>query len=277
MACLPKEGHNWRPELEPEIPSWRVDLREIEQVCSVDPPGCKDIDDALHARISPTNPNAIEVGVHIADVSHFVLPGTPIDLEAKNRATSTYLVERRLDMLPGLLTTDICSLVSNRDRFCFSVTWETNLDGSEFIGEPKFFKSIIRSRASLTYDEAQAFIIEEKSSSKLSESIKLLNRIAKHLRRKRVENGALTLASQEVRFEFNEGEEEDPTNVYKYVQKDAHFMVEEFMLLANCAVAEKIESVFPKRALLRRHPKPNPELLDRLVKSAKAANIHLNT
>ena len=121
LACLPPA--DW--SITPDNSRGRVDLRGIP-VCSVDPPGCKDIDDALHARwtVDPASGRpAVEVGVHIADVSYFVRPGTAIDLEAAMRANTTYLVERRLDMLPGLLTETLCSLKGGVDRFAFSVTW----------------------------------------------------------------------------------------------------------------------------------------------------------
>ena len=121
MACLPPE--DW--VVTPENMKGRRDLRQLP-VCSIDPPGCKDIDDALHYRVLP-NGNC-EVGVHIADVTNVVKPGTAIDLEAASRSTSTYLVDRRLDMLPGLLTTTLCSLVSGVDRFAFSVIWEMAMD-----------------------------------------------------------------------------------------------------------------------------------------------------
>lgn len=119
IDCLPKEGTAWTVSQE-ELEK-RVDLRE-ENVCSVDPPGCKDIDDALHAKMLP-NGN-IEVGVHIADVTHFVKPDTPIDQEAAERCTTVYLVNKRTDMLPKLLTESLCSLVSDVERLAFSVVWE---------------------------------------------------------------------------------------------------------------------------------------------------------
>ena len=122
LNCLPVEGKNWRPSAEEIAKRW--DLRHLE-VCSVDPPGCKDIDDALHCYELP-NGN-YEVGVHIADVTHFVKSGADIDREAARRCTTVYMVDRRTDMLPGLLTENLCSLVSDVDRCAFSVIWE--IDG----------------------------------------------------------------------------------------------------------------------------------------------------
>lgn len=117
-------------------------------VCSVDPPGCKDIDDALHCRLLP-NGN-YEVGVHIADVTHFVRPGSEIDKEAARRCTTVYMVERRTDMLPGLLTENLCSIVGGVERLVFSVIWE--IDSKTFKAvKTNFAKSVIKSSASLDY------------------------------------------------------------------------------------------------------------------------------
>lgn len=148
LNCLPVEGKNWRPS--PEEIAKRWDLRHLE-VCSVDPPGCKDIDDALHCYELP-NGN-YEVGVHIADVTHFVKSGAEIDREAARRCTTVYMVDRRTDMLPGLLTENLCSLVSDVDRCAFSVIWEIDGQTMEKISV-KFGKSLIRSRWSGNYYKA---------------------------------------------------------------------------------------------------------------------------
>ena len=148
LNCLPTEGKNWTASAEEMARRW--DLRHLD-VCSVDPPGCKDIDDALHCIILP-NGN-YEVGVHIADVSHFVKAGTEIDKEAARRCTTVYMVDRRTDMLPGLLTENLCSLVHSVDRMAFSVIWEIDYNTFEIISS-KFGKSCIRSRDSLSYYQA---------------------------------------------------------------------------------------------------------------------------
>lgn len=273
MDCLPSPGQNWKADTE-GIPAWRIDLRSIEQVCSVDPPGCQDIDDALHCRISPNDPTRLEVGVHIADVSHFVLPDTPMDLEARRRGTSTYLVERRLDMLPTLLTTQICSLRCDVDRFSFSVLWELDAERMEFLGEPRFVKSCIRSRASLSYDQAQK-LIDAQDESTLGRSIRGLHKIAAKLRDQRLENGALALASQEMKFELDH-ESENPTAMKEYEHTESHWMVEEFMLLANVAVAERVQAKLPSRTLLRRHQRPSAEMLNNLQRAAAVAQVKLD-
>lgn len=149
LSCLPP--NDWC--ITDDEVAKRKDLRSIN-ICSIDPPGCKDIDDALHARTLP-NGN-YEIGVHIADVTHFVKEKTPLDEEACKRSTSVYLVDRRIDMLPKLLTESLCSLVSKVDRLAFSVIWEITPDAK--IVNTEFTKSVIRSRASLTYQQAQAII-----------------------------------------------------------------------------------------------------------------------
>lgn len=145
---MPKEGKNWKISDEEAAQRW--DLRHLN-VCSVDPPGCKDIDDALHC-IKLPNGN-YQAGVHIADVTHFVRAGTDIDKEAARRCTTVYMVDRRTDMLPALLTETLCSLVSDVDRCAFSVIFEIDSKSFEII-ETKFGKSIICSRASLSYYKA---------------------------------------------------------------------------------------------------------------------------
>ena len=177
IACLPPA--DWT--ITAQNSKGRVDLRHLD-VCSIDPPGCKDIDDALHCRVLP-NGN-LECGVHIADVTYFVRQGTPIDDEAANRGTTTYIVQKRLDMLPGLLTETLCSVRSNVDRFVFSVIWE--LTPQAEIVSQRFHKSIVHSRAALTYGQAQAMLDDPRMSGPIPESVRNLHKIAKQLRAKRV-------------------------------------------------------------------------------------------
>jgi exosome complex exonuclease DIS3/RRP44 len=177
----------------------RMDLRHLD-VCSVDPIGCKDIDDALHC-IKLPNGN-FEVGVHIADVSHFVKAATEIDREAARRCTTVYMVDRRTDMLPSLLTETLCSLVSDVDRMAFSVIWEIDSKTYEIVNA-KFGKSCIKSRASLNYYKAQEMIDDKNDNSPLTKSLRGLLEIARVLRDRRVKNGALTLASPELKFKLD--------------------------------------------------------------------------
>lgn len=154
-------------------------------ICSVDPPGCTDIDDALHSRLLP-NGN-IEVGVHIADVSHFIRPGTALDKEAASRATTVYLVDKRIDMVPELLSSNLCSLRGNVERFAFSCIWE--LDNDANVLKTKFHKSVIESKAAMTYEQAQLIIDDKNKNDDIAMSLRRLNSIAKILKRRRTEKG----------------------------------------------------------------------------------------
>ncbi|KAG7397620.1 exosome catalytic subunit dis3 [Phytophthora boehmeriae] len=294
MRCLPPE--DWK--ITPENSKGRRDLRDLP-VMSIDPPNCKDIDDALHAKLLP-NGN-LQVGVHIADVTHFVAPASPLDEEAADRGTSTYLVDRRLDMLPGLLTTKLCSLTDVEDHFAFSVLWEMKLVGDNEVQviDVSFCKSLIRSVASLSYQQAQEFLddpnaggvygqdTQTKKKNKgesekdfqrrqlLGSGIKTLNVIARRLRAKRIEAGALTLASPEVRFVLDT-ETQNPLDVQMYALRDTNALVEEFMLLANITVAKKIVRHFPTFSMLRRHPAPSKRQFDLLCSQAKAVGVEMH-
>ena len=240
----------------------RRDLRGID-VVSVDPPGCKDIDDALHC-IRLENGN-IQAGVHIADVTYFVRPDTAIDKEAAHRCTTVYLVNRRTDMLPKLLTENLCSLRSNVDRLAFSVIWEFSPDGQTLL-KTDFTKSIICSRQAFTYEQAQNLISSPSdSSNKIQSSLVLLNFMAKILKSKRIAAGALSLASTQLKFTLDT-ETHNPTDVSIYSLFETNSMVEEFMLLANCSVAEKISSFFPSNSILRHHSPPKPKHIKQLSK-----------
>ena len=166
-------------------------------------------------------------------MTHFVHPDSPLDKEAAHRSTSTYLVERRLDMLPGLLTTQLCSLRSSEDHLAFSILWELTPDGD--VVSTSHFKSLIRSKASLTYDEAQAMLDDPTRSDSVADSVRLLNKFARIFKARRVAAGALTLASPEVRFKLD-AETNNPTDVSIYALKEANSLVEEWMLYANIEV-----------------------------------------
>uniref|UniRef100_A0A803W9D2 Exosome complex exonuclease RRP44 n=1 Tax=Ficedula albicollis TaxID=59894 RepID=A0A803W9D2_FICAL len=247
----------------------REDLRHLT-VCSVDPPGCTDIDDALHCR-EIGNGN-LEVGVHIADVSHFIRPGNALDEESVKRGTTVYLCEKRIDMVPELLSSNLCSLRSNVDRYMYMIH---TLILAEIL-KTRFTKSIINSKASLTYAEAQMRIDSATMNDDITISLRGLNKLAKILKKKRIDNGALTLASPEVRFHMD-SETHDPIDLQTKELKETNSMVEEFMLLANISVAQKIYDEFPEFALLRKHPAPPPSNYDILVKAAKSKNLEIKT
>ena len=253
----------------------REDLREL-LVCSVDPPGCKDIDDALSAR--ELDDGRIEIGVHIADVTSFLFPDTAMDEEAARRGTTTYLVQRRLDMLPSALTTDICSLVGGQERLAFSAFWI--VDKSTMLPDenvkPRFTKSVIKSAAAMTYEQAQTMIDDPTKTDELALSLRRLRDIARKLRKRRMDNGALTLASPEVRFEMDQ-QSSDPLDVGMYVTRETNQMVEEMMLLANISTAERILEAYPAAAMLRRHPIPEQKMFEPLLKAAKACGVEIDS
>ncbi|KAI5629114.1 exosome complex exonuclease RRP44 [Silurus asotus] len=249
----------------------RADLRHL-CVCSVDPPGCTDIDDALHC-FELENGN-LEVGVHIADVSHFIRPGNALDQEAASRGTTVYLCGKRIDMVPELLSSNLCSLRSNVERLAFSCIWEMN-NNAEIINT-RFTKSVIKSKASLTYAEAQMRIDDSNMNDEITKSLRGLNTLAKMLKSRRIEKGALTLSSPEVRFHMD-SETHDPIDLQTKELKDTNSLVEEFMLLANISVAQKIYEEFSECALLRKHPAPPPSNYDILIKAAKSKNLIIRT
>ncbi|KAL3711670.1 exosome catalytic subunit dis3 [Talaromyces marneffei ATCC 18224] len=274
LDCLPPEGHDWRVPTNMDHPGWhkRRDLRDL-LVCSIDPPGCQDIDDALHARLLP-NGN-YEVGVHIADVSNFVKPNNAMDLEASLRGTTVYLVDKRIDMLPMLLGTDLCSLKPYVERFAFSTIWEITPNGE--IVSSDFTKSVILSREAFSYEQAQLRIDDASQTDDLTQSMRTLLHFSKILRQKRMDAGALNLASPEIRIE-TESELNDPlTDVKTKAHLATNSLVEEFMLLANITVASKIYSAFPQTALLRRHASPPPQNFEQLAAQLqKKRGLHLD-
>ncbi|XP_027347778.1 exosome complex exonuclease RRP44 homolog A isoform X1 [Abrus precatorius] len=268
LACLPPLP--WSVSSKDLSNPIRQDLRHL-CVFSVDPPGCKDIDDALHCHALP-NGN-FEVGVHIADVTNFVHSGTPLDDEAAQRGTSVYLVERRIDMLPKPLTEDICSLRSDVERLAFSVIWEMTPEAD--IISSRYTKSIIKSSAALSYVEAQARMDDSRLMDPLTTDLRNMNSLAKKMRLRRIERGALTLASAEVKFQIDT-ETHDPLDIGMYQIREANQMVEEFMLAANVSVAQQILKTFPLCSLLRRHPTPTREMLEPLLRTAAAIGINLD-
>ena len=261
----------------PEVP-WSISDQEVEvrkdlrhlPICSVDPPGCTDIDDALHFR--ELDNGHYEVGVHIADVSHFIRPGTALDEEAANRGTTVYLADKRIDMVPELLSSNLCSLRGGEERLAFSCLWK--MTPSADVLSTSFCKSIIKSRVAFTYQEAQMRIDDPSQTDEVTVGLRGLNRLAKILKQRRIDAGALTLASPEVRFEID-SETHDPIDLQTKELKETNSLVEEFMLLANISVARHIYEIFPHCSLLRRHPAPPLSNYDILLKAASAKGIAL--
>ncbi|KAJ9101817.1 hypothetical protein QFC21_003156 [Naganishia friedmannii] len=279
LDCLPAEGDTWVvPTKSADNVIWRdrEDLREL-LICSIDPVGCQDIDDALHARPLP-NGN-IEAGVHIADVSHFVHPDNPMDSEAASRGTTVYLVDKRIDMLPSLLGTNLCSLRPFVERLAFSAIWELTPEGE--IVSTRFTKSVIASKEAFTYQAAQDRKDNQSLQDPLTEGIRLLNRLAIKLKEGRMRAGALSLSSPELKIHLdtNEGAPE-PIDVEQKQSLETNSLVEEFMLLANISVAKKIQEAYPQTAVLRRHlppPKTNFETLQDILQKKKGMTLDVTS
>ncbi len=236
--------------------------RDMRKICTftIDPKDAKDFDDALS--IQKLDNGNWEIGVHIADVSHYVVPGTMLDDEAYERATSVYLVDRVVPMLPEVLSNDVCSLRPNEDKFTFSAVFEMN-DKAKVVNE-WFGRTVIHSDRRFTYEEAQERI--ETQQGDLTEEILTLDRLAKIMRDQRIKNGAITFDRSEVRFNLNEKSE--PIGVYFKISKDSNHLIEEFMLLANKKVSEFV-SLKKGRPngntfIYRVHDDPDPAKLEAL-------------
>ena len=243
----------------PEDYAEREDFREITTF-TIDPKDAKDFDDALSIRL--LKPGLWEVGVHIADVTHYVKEGSCIDKEAEKRATSVYLVDRTIPMLPERLCNMLCSLRPNEEKLAYSAIFEMN-DKAE-VKNTRIVKTVIKSDRRFTYEEAQAII--ETGEGEYKEEILKLNEMAQILRKNRMASGAVDFDRVEVRFEIDE--KGKPLSVYFKESKEANKLIEEFMLLANRTVAEcigkvpknKKAKVFPYRI----HDLPDPDRLENL-------------
>lgn len=250
----------------------REDFRNVTTF-TIDPRDAKDFDDALSIR-RLSNGNW-EVGVHIADVTHYVHPNTIIDKEAQKRATSVYLVDRTIPMLPERLSNGLCSLRPNEEKLTFSAIFE--MDHKANVVNSRIGRTVIKSDRRFTYEEAQAII--ETGEGEYAEELAVLNTLAKERRRRRYQEGALEFDRAEVRFEIDETGK--PISVYFKESKDANKLIEEFMLLANLTVAESIGKVPKgKRAktfVYRVHDNPDPDKLSNLALIATRFGYKLNT
>ena len=237
----------------------RLDLRNITTF-TIDPADAKDFDDALS--LQKLGNGKWEVGVHIADVTHYVTPNTIIEEEAESRATSVYLVDRVIPMLPERLSNGVCSLRPNEDKLCFSAIFEINDEAN--ISKQWFGKTVIHSNRRFTYEEAQEIIETEKGD--YSTEMLTLNRLAKLLRDQRFKKGSIAFDRFELKFNIDESGK--PLSVYFKEAKDSNKLIEEFMLLANKQVAEfigkKSGNKTPKTFVYRIHDKPDPEKLESL-------------
>ncbi len=233
----------------------RRDLRDLITL-TIDPHDAKDLDDAISYR--KLENGAHEVGVHIADVSHYIKPGGLIDKEAYKRATSVYLVDRVVPMLPEKLSNGVCSLNDDTDKLCFSAIFEMNDKGG--VLKEWFGRTVIRSNKRFSYEEAQEVL--EKKKGPFSKEILALGAIARTLRKNRLSSGSLNMSSTEVKFQLDD--DNNPVGVVEKKMKEANFMIEDLMLLANKRVARFVAKKKGGKAppfIYRVHDNPDPEKL----------------
>ncbi|GAB4816026.1 hypothetical protein N2152v2_003072 [Parachlorella kessleri] len=303
-----KDDDQFTPEVLACLPPtpWAISEDELERrrdfrgrrVFSIDPPSARDLDDALS--VEKLEDGLLRVGVHIADVSHFVGPGTALDKEAQQRSTSVYLVDRVIPMLPRLLCEELCRqarlscnvqpgrLNPGVDRLSFSIVWDMTEEGdirSTWVG-----RSVIRTCGKLAYPMVQS-MIEGKYLARPGEEPPCqlngdhswpevvgdsltLHRIARNLRRRRYDNGALRLDNVRLYFQLDDDGNPDGYGVYE--QREANQLVEEFMLLANMTAARMVAEAFPDRALLRCHPPPNQHKMGELSQLAAELGFPLD-
>lgn len=259
-------------EITKEEISKRLDLRNVTTF-TIDPHDAKDFDDALSIR-TLSNGN-YEVGVHIADVTYYVTPGSVIDKEAFKRATSVYLVDRVVPMLPEKLCNFVCSLRPDEEKLAFSVLFE--MTPSAKVVNHKICRTVIKSDRRFTYEEAQEII--EKKDGQYKDELLALNDMAKILRKERYENGSVDFDRLEVRFNIDE--KGHPVEVYYKESKDSNKLIEEFMLLANKTVASEIgkgrKNKKTKAFVYRVHDKPDSQKLDDLARHASAFGYRVKT
>ncbi|XP_029601099.1 DIS3-like exonuclease 1 isoform X3 [Salmo trutta] len=270
----------------------RRDLRQTHLVFSIDPRGCEDVDDTLSVRSLPPGPGGqrLELGVHIADVTHFVKEGSLTDLEARARATTYYLADRRYDMLPAVLSADLCSLLGGVDRYAMSVMWD--LDAQTMaVNNVWYGRTLIQSSYQLYYELAQALLNGEEAEvpelaqlppgerdaklAQLTQALETLTHVARQLRAQRDRGGALELEGVEVRAQLDE--DRNITALVPIQPLEVHETVAECMIYANHWVARKIQESFPQQALLRHHPPPRQEFFNQLQDSARARGFTIDT
>ena len=278
---FPKEVENAAdgiPEtITPEELKGRKDFREI-LTFTIDPADAKDFDDAISFR--KLRGGSYEVGVHIADVSHYVSPGSAVDKEARERGTSVYLVDRTVPMLPEKLCNKLCSLRPHEDKLTFSMVAEIDPKGNiknRWIG-----RTVINSDYRFDYQQAQDIIEKEKAESSIEEAIKILHSLAQIFKKKRFDAGAVNFDRPEMKVEVDA--QGRPIDVHQVFSKEANWLIEEFMLLANRTVAEfvatdgQMNGVASKKAktfVYRVHDFPNAEKLESLKSFAKGFGYKL--
>ena len=241
---------------------------------TIDPADAKDYDDAIS--FEQIAEDKYEIGVHIADVTHYVLPETDVDNEAYNRGTSVYLVDRTIPMLPEVLSNNICSLRPDEDKLTFSVIFQ--IDNQARVLKYKICPTVIRSNYRLSYDQAQEILdgigdSEQLSAEKdpLRKSLGILNRLARILRKNRLDKGAVSFERDEVKFDLDE--KGHPLAIHLKQAKESNYLIEEFMLLANRTVATHVGKEMKKPFVYRVHDEPNPEKMERIENLARNLNF----
>ena len=271
-AAVERAADRINPDITDEVIAARRDMRQVTTF-TIDPRDAKDFDDALSLRRLPDG--NLEVGVHIADVTHYVRPDTIIDREAQQRATSVYLVDRVVPMLPERLCNEICSLRPDEDKLTFSVIF--TMDDNARIIDSQICRTVTRSNRRFTYEEAQEVI--ETGHGDYADEILTLDRLAKILRDRRFENGSVDFDRCEVRFEIDE--HGHPISVYFKESKDANKLIEEFMLLANRTVATAIGKPAsrkkPKAFVYRVHDVPDVSKLSDLAALSRTFGYKVKT
>ena len=258
--------------ISPQEIARRRDFRDV-LTFTIDPFDAKDFDDAISFKYLESG--EYEIGVHIADVSHYIAPDSALDKEALDRATSVYLVDRVIPMLPERLSNGLCSLRPNEDKLCFSAVFIMNEDAH--IVNEWYGKTIIHSNRRFTYEEVQE-IIETKTGDYTKE-IEELNALAYKLRERKFKNGAISFETTEVKFKLDATGK--PIGVYVKERKDAHKLIEDFMLLANRKVAEHVSNMGKGKHkytfVYRVHDSPKPESLANFAKFAERFGYRINT
>ena len=291
----PKAVADYAEQLNPEISrselKRREDFRDV-LTFTIDPHDAKDFDDAISFRIAPNSllpvPELVEgatcsllpiyeVGVHIADVSHYVKEGSPIDIEAEKRGTSIYLVDRTIPMLPERLCNFICSLRPDEEKLAYSVVF--NMDAEANVLSYRIVHTVIKSNRRFTYEEVEEIL--DRGEGELHEELAILNSLSQQLCAKRIKQGAIEFNSEEMRFDVDETGH--PVGVYFHTPTPATKLIEEFMLLANRTVAESVGKTNgsrvsrPKTLPYRIHDMPDPEKLGNLARFVQRFNYSLQT
>jgi DIS3-like exonuclease 2 len=292
LSCLPPYVLNWltRPDratINPFPPEEYARRMDFTKTCvfTIDPETARDLDDAVH--VKTLEDGSLEIGVHIADVSYYIPEGSVLDQVAMHRATSVYLVQQVIPMLPRLLCEQLCSLNPGEPKLTFSCVWRMKPDGtilSHWIG-----RSMIQSVCKLSYEHAQTMIESDGVSSlgtlpqihgfsldEVWSSVRQLNKIAVGMRQKRFgPGGALALNQSKIGFRLD-AETMLPKSFHVQQRKDSNFMIEEFMLLANITVANHLYSHCGPLAFLRRHPEPNKNQLTFIAKTVESLGIKVD-